>query len=193
MNTLMQQVMAMRSPELMERMPDVEAMPWEERVALVSRGHNNITQLIRGWDKFADLLMAQGWTRQQVKQKAKGLKNARQRLEMGMRLADPKKIPKPFEEQAHAAFDVLAAWFLMDAGALESVLTGRRLSKADVSSVTVAPPPEAPAAPVRTDASDVEESMPEASMVEASMDVSNDASGRSEDALADVASDHYRD
>lgn len=202
MNTLMQQVMAMRSPELMARMPEVEAMPWDKRVALVAKGHHNITQLIRGWDKFADLLIAQGWTRQQVKQKAKALKNARSRLEMGMRLADEKKIPTAFREQAHSAFDVLAAWFLMDAGALESVLTGPRIEKGTVSAIQATMP--APAAATKAEPAELpsgidgngEETMDEvveAGMVDVAMDVSNDATGHSDDEVADVARDDYRD
>lgn len=207
-NTLMQQVMAMRSPELMERMPEVEAMPWDKRVALVARGHHNITQLIRGWDKFSDLLIAQGWTRQQVKQKAKGLKNARSRLEMGMRLSDPKKIPKAFEVQAHSAFDVLAAWFLMDAGSLETILTGPRLVKGTAPEFEGAAPPATKVPSTTKDAGGSAIEMPvgfaeeeglmddevvEAGMVDVSMDVSNDASGHSDDHVADVARDDYRD
>lgn len=198
-NTLMQQVMAMRSPELMARMPEIEAMPWDERVALVNRGHHNISQLIKGWDKFGDLLIAQGWTRQQVKQKAKALKNARSKLEMGMRLADPKKIPKPFETQAHAAFDVLAAWFLMDAGSLEGILTGDRLAKGSVSSLqVVAPAPgstaEAPQAELPAGIEeDGMDDVVEAGMTDVSMDVSNDARGHSDEEVADVARDDYRD
>lgn len=198
-NTLMQQVMAMRSPELMARMPEIEAMPWDERVALVNRGHHNISQLIKGWDKFGDLLLAQGWTRQQVKQKAKALKNARSKLEMGMRLADPKKIPKPFETQAHSAFDVLAAWFLMDAGSLEGILTGDRLAKGSVSSLQVVA--LAPGSTVEVPQADLpvgieEDGMDdvvEAGMTEVSMDVSNDARGHSDEEVADVARDDYRD
>lgn len=198
-NTLMQQVMAMRSPELMARMPEIEAMPWDERVALVNRGHHNISQLIKGWDKFGDLLLAQGWTRQQVKQKAKALKNARSKLEMGMRLADPKKIPKPFETQAHSAFDVLAAWFLMDAGSLEGILTGDRLAKGSVSSLqVVAPAPGSTAEAPRADLpvgieEDGMDDVVEAGMTEVSMDVSNDAGGHSDEEVADVARDDYRD
>jgi hypothetical protein len=201
-NTLMQQVMAMRSPELMARMPEVEAMPWDKRVALVSRGHYNITQLIRGWDKFGDLLMAQGWTRQEVKQKAKALKNARSRLEMGMRLADPKKIPKAFEDKAHSAFDVLAAWFLMDAGSLENVLTGPRIEKGTVSTIQAtlpAPSTLSQAAPaelpsgVDENGDEKMDEVVEAGMVDVAMDVSNDASGHSDDDVRDVARDDYRD
>jgi len=186
----------------MARMPEVEAMPWDKRVALVAKGHHNITQLIRGWDKFADLLIAQGWTRQQVKQKAKALKNARSRLEMGMRLADEKKIPTAFREQAHSAFDVLAAWFLMDAGALESVLTGPRIEKGTVSAIQATMP--APAAATKAEPAELpsgidgngEETMDEvveAGMVDVAMDVSNDATGHSDDEVADVARDDYRD
>jgi hypothetical protein len=194
----MQQVMAMRSPELMARMPEVEAMPWDRRVALVTRGHHNISQLIRGWDKFGDLLIAQGWTRQQVKQKAKALKNARSRLEMGMRLADDKKIPTAFRDQARSAFDVLAAWFLMDAGALENVLTGPRIEKGTVSGLQVVAPAPATAAPAELP-SGIEEKdedmdeVVEAGMVDVAMDVSNDATGHSDDEVPDVARDDYRD
>lgn len=131
-NTLMQQVMTMRSPELLARMPEVEAMSFEERVALVKRGHDNIHQIIKSWDKFGDLLEAQGWTRQDVKRKAKALKNAREKLDMGLRLTDRKKIPAPFHDKADQAFNVLVAWFLMDAGYLENVLRGPQLTRARI-------------------------------------------------------------
>lgn len=133
-NTLMQQVMSMRSPELLARMPEVEAMKYEDRVALVQRGHDNINQIIKSWDKFGDLLEAQGWTRQEVKRKAKALKNAREKLVMGLRLTDRKKIPAPFHDKADQAFNVLAAWFLMDAGYLENVLRGPQLTRAAIAS-----------------------------------------------------------
>jgi hypothetical protein len=211
-NTLMQQVMAMRSPALLARMPEVEAMAWQDRVALVNRGHHNITQLIRSWDKFGDLLLAQGWTRQEVKQKAKALKNARQKLEMGMRLADPKKIPKPFEAQAHSAFDVLAAWFLMEAGSLESILLGVRITKDSFGSMVAPLPPslasdgagERQALPVGLDEhapadvvastreAAVEEEIVEVGMVEADMPGFNSVDGAPEE-LVDRVKDDYRD
>lgn len=165
-NTLMQQVMTMRSPALLARMPEVEAMTFDERVALVKRGHDNIHQIIKSWDKFGDLLEAQGWTRQDVKRKAKALKNAREKLEMGLRLTDRKKIPAPFHDKADQAFNVLVAWFLMDAGYLENVLRGPQITRANIvaGEVEVGKPPETASEGTKMD--DMELTGPELTEVE---------------------------
>lgn len=201
-NTLMQQVMAMRSPELLARMPEVEAMPYEDRVALVKRGHGNVVQIVKSWDKFADLLEAQGWARQDVKRKAKALKNARDKLEMGLRLTDRKKIPAPFHDKADQAFNVLAAWFLMDAGYLENVLRGPQLTRAAIAEGDVALPKAGsegdPAAPttVATEEKDVDDlEMTGPDMVEGEMNGSSDARDAAEDMVDVVETEggsHYR-
>lgn len=201
-NTLMQQVMAMRSPELLARMPEVEAMPYEDRVALVKRGHGNVVQIVKSWDKFADLLEAQGWARQDVKRKAKALKNARDKLEMGLRLTDRKKIPAPFHDKADQAFNVLAAWFLMDAGYLENVLRGPQLTRAAIAEGDVALPKAEEDAKatdrgavdaVDSDADDAEMAGPD--MVEGEMSGPSDARDAGEDMVDVVEGEggsHYR-
>lgn len=139
---LLSQVMAMRSPELMEHMPKVEAMSDDERAALVERGHANISALIKNWDKFADILMAQGRSKQEVKKKAKQLKTSKSHLESAMRLKDPKVILEPFRDQASVAFATLVAWFIMNMDYLENVLRGPKLTRQSIGEIRL---PEMPA------------------------------------------------
>ena len=195
-NTLMQQVMSMRNPELLARMPEVEAMPYDDRVALVRRGHDNISQIIKSWDKFGDLLEAQGWTRQDVKRKAKALKNAREKLEMGLRLTDRKKIPPPFHDKADQAFNVLAAWFLMDAGHLENVLRGPKLTRETIAQGGIdlnAHVGNASKGASEEDMDDIEMTGPE--LIEVEMDGPSNARDATDDLLDQVDREggtHYR-
>ena len=58
-NMLMQKIMAMKSPELIAILPEVESMSFEDRVLLVRQGHANLDTVIKHWDRFADILAAQ--------------------------------------------------------------------------------------------------------------------------------------
>ena len=131
-NTLMQRVMAMKSPELIEVLPSVEAMPFDERVMIVRRSKENLDSLIKHWDKFADVLSARGLSKSEVKRKAKDLKNVRSKLDMALRLADPKVIPGPLRSQAESAFNVVAAWFELNKDYMESVYAAPKLSRQDI-------------------------------------------------------------
>jgi hypothetical protein len=143
---LMQQVMAMRSPELLAVLPQVEAQPFQDRVALVRRGYDNLSSVIKHWDKFADILAAQrSMTKSQVKAKGKDLKNVRSKLEMALRLTDPKVIPAPFRGQAESAFNVLAAWFTLNQDYMESVYARPSLSRSDIGALELAPAALTPA------------------------------------------------
>ena len=143
--TLMQQVMAMKSPELIAILPDVEKMPFDARVAMVRRGHENLCTVIKNWDKFSEILAVQrSLSKSEIKGQAKGLKNVRSKLEMALRLADPKIIPAPFRSQAEAAFNVVAAWFLLNQGYMDEIYTRPRLTRQDVAGLNL-PPVEAPA------------------------------------------------
>src|SRR3546814_6470240 len=76
--TLMQQVMAMKSPELVAILPEIEKIDFEARVALVRRGHENLSSVIKNWDKFAEILAAQrDLSKSEIKGQAKRLKNVR--------------------------------------------------------------------------------------------------------------------
>jgi hypothetical protein len=126
-NKGMQRVMALRSPEIMQLMPQVEAMNFDARVEMVKRGQTNLSALIKGWDKFAPIMSAQGMDRAEIKRRLKGLRSAKNHLDDALRLADP-KLPPQFKEQAEAAFNVLVACFLRDADNIHSVLTGPRIT-----------------------------------------------------------------
>ncbi len=145
-NTLMQNVMAMRTPELMAFMPQVDAMSYEAKVAYVEKGHGNLVAVIKNWDKVGDILLGQGWTKPQVKKKAKGLKSARSHLEKAMKLTDRKLFPPVFHAQADAAFDVMVAFMLMDADNVGSVLSGPTVSKSSLRSGEIPLMPMPPAA-----------------------------------------------
>lgn len=142
LNKGMQQIMLLRTPEVMERLPEVEAMPWEARVAFAQRGYDNVDAIIKSWDKFAGILAAQGMDRAEIKRKAKGFKAARGNLDRAMRLTDKSKIPAPFHDKVETAFNTLVAWFKDNMGYLESVITGPRITKSNVSAL------ELPAMPV---------------------------------------------
>src|SRR3546814_18059034 len=76
--TLMQQVMAMKSPELVAILPEIEKIDFEARVALVRRGHENLSSVIKNWDKFAEILAAQrDLSKSEIKGQAKSLKKVR--------------------------------------------------------------------------------------------------------------------
>jgi len=126
-NKGMQRVMALRSPEIMLLMPQVEAMSFDARVAMVKRGQANLASLIKGWDKFAPIMSAQGMDRAEIKRRLKGLRSAKNHLDDALRLADP-KLPPQYKGQAEAAFNVLTAAFMRDAENIHSVLTGPRIT-----------------------------------------------------------------
>lgn len=149
-NTLLQQVMALRTPALTELLPEIEKLEYSARAAMVQRGHDNLSAVIKNWDKFSEILAAQrGLSKSEIKAKAKSLKNVRSKLEMALRLADPKKIPAPFRSKAEAAFNVVAAWFLLHQDYMESVYGGPRLSRQDVADLVLPPAEqlETPSAP----------------------------------------------
>src|SRR3546814_6581104 len=82
----MQQVMAMKSPELVAILPEIEKIDFEARVALVRRGHENLSSVIKNWDKFAEILAAQrDLSKSDIKGQAKSLKHVRSKLEMALR------------------------------------------------------------------------------------------------------------
>jgi hypothetical protein len=126
-NKGMQRIMALKSPEIMKLMPQVEAMTFEARVAMVKRGQGNLAALIKGWDKFAPIMASQGMDRSEIKRRLKGLRSAKNHLDDALRLADP-KLPPQFKDQAESAFNVLVAAFIRDAENIHSVLTGPRVS-----------------------------------------------------------------
>lgn len=133
-NTLLQQVMAMRTPELLEVIPEVEKLNFEARVAMVRRGHDNLSTIIKHWDKFAEILAAQrDLTKSEIKGQAKSLKNVRSKLEMALRLADPKIIPGPFRSKAETAFNVVTAWFLLNQNYMADIYSGPHLSRQDIA------------------------------------------------------------
>jgi hypothetical protein len=135
-NTLMQQIMAMKSPEILAALPAIEEIPFERRVLIVRRGHDNISSIIKHWDKFSDILAAQrDMTKSEIKAKAKSLKNVRSKLEMALRLADPKQIPAPFRGQAEAAFNVVAAWFAVNQDYLEGLFARNRITREDIDKI----------------------------------------------------------
>src|SRR3546814_7127007 len=128
----MQQVMAMKSPELVAILPEIEKIDFEARVALVRRGHENPSSVIKNWDKFAEILAAQrDLSKSEIKGQAKSLKNVRSKLEMALRLADPMVIPGPFRNQAEAAFNVVAAWFLLNQNYMEEIYSLPRLPRSE--------------------------------------------------------------
>lgn len=126
-NKGMQRVMALRSPEIMKLMPQVKAMTFDARVAMVKRGQANLAALIKGWDKFAPIMSAQGMDRAEIKRRLKGLRSAKNHLDDALRLADP-KLPPQYKGQAEAAFNVLTAAFMRDAENIHSILTGPRIT-----------------------------------------------------------------
>lgn len=138
-NTLMQQVMAMKSPELINVLPTIEAQPYDDRVCTVQRGKANLDAVIKNWDKFSDVLEARGMSKSEVKRKGKDLKAVRGKLEMALRLADPKIIPAPFKTQAESAFNVVAAWFEMNKDYMESVYAAPKLTRQTISSIILPP------------------------------------------------------
>lgn len=139
-NTLMQQIMALKSPELIAILPEVEKLAFEDRVAVVRRGHANLSSVIKNWDKFAGILEAQrSLSKSEIKKKAKNLKNVRSKLEMALRLADPKIIPALYRSKAEAAFNVVAAWFLLNQDYMEEVYARRSLSRQDIGNLNIAP------------------------------------------------------
>src|SRR3546814_20952781 len=78
----MQQVMAMKSPELVAILPEIEKIDFEARVALVRRGNENLSSVIKNWDTFAEILAAQrDLSKSEIKGQAKSLKNVRSKLE----------------------------------------------------------------------------------------------------------------
>lgn len=138
-NTLMQHVMAMRTPALLEVLPVVEAKSQEERVEIVMRGKKNIDSVIRNWDKFSDVLAARGMTKSEVKRKGKDLKQVRGKLEMALRLKDPKIIPEPLRPRAGTAFDILTAWFELNKDYMESVYAAPKLTRQDIGELVLPP------------------------------------------------------
>src|SRR3546814_10701878 len=81
--TLMQQVMAMKSPELAAILPGIEKIDFEARVALVRRGHENLSSVIKNWDNFAEILSAKrALSKSEIKGQAKSLKHVRSNIEM---------------------------------------------------------------------------------------------------------------
>jgi hypothetical protein len=154
LNKGMQQIMLLRTPEVMERLPEVEAMPWEARVAYAQRGYDNVDAIIKSWDKFAGILAAQGMDRAEIKRRAKGFKSARGNLDRAMRLTDKSKIPPPFHDKVETAFNTLVAWFKDNMGYLESVITGPRITKSNVSALEL---PPLPADAISADHGDEEE------------------------------------
>lgn len=145
-NTLMQSVMAYRTPELLAVLPSIEAMEQEDRVSVVMRGKSSLDSVIKNWDKFSDVLAARGMTKSEVKKKGKDLKTVRNKLEMALRLKDPKIIPAPHRPKAESAFNVLVAWFEMNKGYMESVYAVPKLTRDNISELVL--PPVAEEAPV---------------------------------------------
>ncbi|QAY80117.1 hypothetical protein [Sphingosinicella sp. BN140058] len=142
LTTLMQRVMAMRSPEVTAVLPKIEAMEQQERIRLVQQGHDNLSSLIKHWDKFSDVLVAQrGLSKAEVKKKAKELKEIRQKLDWALRLVNPKMIPAPFRPQCQSAFDILAAWFLVNQGYLGNVLSRESIARQDVEGLDLSAAP----------------------------------------------------
>src|SRR3546814_2512509 len=63
---------------------------------------------------------------------------------MALRLADPKVIPGPFRNQAEAAFNVVAAWFLLNQNYMEEIYARPRLTRQDIGALhlpSVSPSP----------------------------------------------------
>lgn len=133
-----QQAMALKSPEVLEALPTVEAMPREERIALVRRGYNTTDILIKNWDKMADIFAARGETRGQVKRRARNLKEARKNLDRALRLMNPKFIPPVFREKSEACFNVLAAWFIAHQDDLAAVYALPVVRRQDIGTVVAA-------------------------------------------------------
>src|SRR3546814_13828777 len=130
--------MGMKSAELVAILPESGKIDVEARVALVRRGHENLSSVIKNWDKFAEILAAQrDLSKSEIKGQAKSLKNVRSKLEMALRLADPKVIPGPFRNQAEAAFNVVAAWVLLNQNYMEEIYARSRLTRQDIGEIHI--------------------------------------------------------
>lgn len=136
-NKMMQSIMVLRTPEIEARIPEVEAMEFEDRVAIAKRGEANLHAILKSWDKFAALLAARGWEKADIKRRNKSFKAARGHLEHALRLADRSKLPPAFHSQADTAFNVLIAWFLMDAGSMEPLLTGDLIKGSNFAGISL--------------------------------------------------------
>lgn len=136
-NKGMQRVMALRSPEIMAIMPQVEAMDFDTRVATVKRGYDNLSNVLKKWKLYEGILKDKGQSRADTKRTLKNLRSARNHLDDAMRLTDPKLSPQ-FKSQAEAAFNVLVACFIRDADSMYSALTGGRIEPEAFSQVMLA-------------------------------------------------------
>jgi hypothetical protein len=136
-NKGMQRIMALRSPEIMAIMPQVEAMDFDTRVAIVKRGYNNLSDVLKKWKLYEGILKDKGQSRADTKRTLKNLRSARNHLDDAMRLADP-KLPPQFKSQAEAAFNVLVACFIRDADNMFSALTGGRIEPEAFSQIVLA-------------------------------------------------------
>lgn len=187
-NQGMQRVMALRSPEIMRLLPQVEAMTFDARVAMVQRGRGNLASLIKGWDKFSPIMVAQGMERGDVRRRLKGLKSAKNHLDDALRLADP-KLPTAFKDQADAAFNVLVACFLRDAENLQSVLTGPKITAQNFSQIVL---PAFDNAVIEAAKTSVEEEVVDHAQ-DAEMDVSSEVRTEPEGEVSDVISNNGGD
>ncbi len=135
LNSGMQKIMLLRTPEVEQKLPEVEAMAWEDRVHYVQRGYDNVRAILKSWDKFAAILIRKGVTKQDAKRRMKQFKAAKVNLDRAMRLADRDKIPEVFHAQMETAFNTLVAWFKVNMHYFEEVLVGPKLKSANISEI----------------------------------------------------------